>query len=328
LKLTNCINITGAGLEPLRGSSTIEQIDLSLVGSHESPRLRPHPPISREFVLPILDSIIEREGCSLRHLQFPSAWSEWGMVVYEQTLRRYNGILVNRGDSCVNCNAHLPPGDRRWIDIYDYEQKYTCYECLKCYCGFCMNNDDKFMRLDYCVNCKKMYCEDCVDLRWCCCCQNKFCVSCSPFTTCSGSGCNADICEECIASGYAHAKCCKCEARFCYAICEDEISAYCISCEKVCCNACHEEDWYLCKKDDCEKSFCGDCNEKKGIKDAIQICDGCNMSYCGDCRVYMCQEDEGNNNCARCVQLAGPLLLEENKTLRNEVSRLRLKTKS
>eukprot|EP00985_Skeletonema_marinoi_P001863 scaffold758_cov116-Skeletonema_marinoi.AAC.4 len=33
LKLTNCVNITGVGLEPLRGSLIIEQIDLSLVGS-------------------------------------------------------------------------------------------------------------------------------------------------------------------------------------------------------------------------------------------------------------------------------------------------------
>ncbi|KAK1740898.1 hypothetical protein QTG54_008150 [Skeletonema marinoi] len=33
LKLTNCVNIIGVGLEPLRGSLIIEQIDLSLVGS-------------------------------------------------------------------------------------------------------------------------------------------------------------------------------------------------------------------------------------------------------------------------------------------------------
>eukprot|EP00984_Skeletonema_dohrnii_P028173 scaffold18068_cov78-Skeletonema_dohrnii-CCMP3373.AAC.1 len=31
LKLANCIHIAGAGLEPLRGSAIIEQIDLSLV---------------------------------------------------------------------------------------------------------------------------------------------------------------------------------------------------------------------------------------------------------------------------------------------------------
>ena len=46
LRLTNCIKITGAGLRPLRGSTIIEQIDLSLVGDGENPRLDPEPPIS------------------------------------------------------------------------------------------------------------------------------------------------------------------------------------------------------------------------------------------------------------------------------------------
>eukprot|EP00985_Skeletonema_marinoi_P028517 scaffold25143_cov73-Skeletonema_marinoi.AAC.1 len=46
LWLTNCINITGVGLEPLRGSTIIQQIDLSLVCVHESCKLDPAPPIS------------------------------------------------------------------------------------------------------------------------------------------------------------------------------------------------------------------------------------------------------------------------------------------
>ena len=72
LKLTNCINITGVGLEPLRGSTTIEQIDLSLFYDRKHPDFCPAPLISCEFVLPILDSIIEREGSLLRHLHLPS----------------------------------------------------------------------------------------------------------------------------------------------------------------------------------------------------------------------------------------------------------------
>eukprot|EP00985_Skeletonema_marinoi_P006090 scaffold2644_cov78-Skeletonema_marinoi.AAC.3 len=136
LKLTNCINITGAGLEPLRGSTIIEQIDLSLVGKHQSPRLSSRPPISCDFVVPILDSIIEREGCSLRHLQFPSVWSEGGeRVQFEHFNGRYNEMLDNRGVGCVKCSARLPPENdtwienyeyRRWIDSYDYTQNYTC----------------------------------------------------------------------------------------------------------------------------------------------------------------------------------------------------------
>jgi len=69
LKLTNCANITDAGLDPLRGSSIIEQIHLSLFTEHQRPILYPEPPISCDIDLPILHSIIEREGCSLKHIQ-------------------------------------------------------------------------------------------------------------------------------------------------------------------------------------------------------------------------------------------------------------------
>ena len=43
LKLTNCINISGIGLKPLRRSMIIEQIDLSLTGEHQSPVLWSSP---------------------------------------------------------------------------------------------------------------------------------------------------------------------------------------------------------------------------------------------------------------------------------------------
>eukprot|EP00984_Skeletonema_dohrnii_P008417 scaffold3090_cov75-Skeletonema_dohrnii-CCMP3373.AAC.1 len=160
LKLTNCMHIKGAGLEPLRGSIKIEQIDLSLVGKHKSPNIRPEPSISREFVLPILDSIIEAEDCSLRHVQFPSAWSAWGMEDYEQILRRYNEMLVNHGISCLKCNVNLPPEDESWGCIRYGSQKYTCYECLKHYCEVCTDDDDGYM-LSYCRLCERRLCVDC-----------------------------------------------------------------------------------------------------------------------------------------------------------------------
>jgi hypothetical protein len=128
LKLTNCINITGAGLEPLRGSTTIEQIDLSLVGKHQSRKLKPDPPISCDHVLPILDSIIEREGCALQHLQFPSKWLDRMGIRYRngrqrelfdqfvQFLRRCNGMWDNRGGiSCLKCNSNSPTDNGSWI---------------------------------------------------------------------------------------------------------------------------------------------------------------------------------------------------------------------
>ena len=68
LKLTNCIGIAGAGLEPLRGSAVLEQIDLSLVGRNEKPDIEPRPSISESVVIPILDSIIDADGCSLKYI--------------------------------------------------------------------------------------------------------------------------------------------------------------------------------------------------------------------------------------------------------------------
>ena len=82
LKVTNCIGIIGAGLEPLRGSIVLKRIDLSLVGDHVNPTIDPEPPISVSAVVPILDSIINTEGNSLVHVQLPKKWREQRSIMY------------------------------------------------------------------------------------------------------------------------------------------------------------------------------------------------------------------------------------------------------
>ena len=63
LKLAGCVNITGVGLNTLRSSTSLEQIDLSLVGKHEPPWIEPEPLLSENLVIPILDvSLAEGEG--------------------------------------------------------------------------------------------------------------------------------------------------------------------------------------------------------------------------------------------------------------------------
>lgn len=75
LLLTNCLNITGSGLSSLRYSNSIEQIDMSLVKSHEKPELYPWNRIlSCDQVLPVLHDIIRHERNSLKHVQFPHIW--------------------------------------------------------------------------------------------------------------------------------------------------------------------------------------------------------------------------------------------------------------
>jgi hypothetical protein len=171
LSLANCINITGAGLEPLRGSTTIEQIDLSLVGKHEEPIVAQswhppktfrsfgepfEPPLSCEFVLPILISIIERGHLSsLEHLQFPRAWRTqhvWCGKYYSERftpdpafihfLTQYNHMLMNRGmSSCAQCSRNLPSSGyqlvgssigNEMISRFTFgNQNHTCSQCLR-----------------------------------------------------------------------------------------------------------------------------------------------------------------------------------------------------
>ena len=106
------------------------------------------------------------------------------------------------------------------------------------------------------------------------------------------------------------------------------LSTRCDSCKKNCCDDCEEEyeyDWPYCT--DCGDRFCDDCNEKKGT-DAIQICDGCDTSCCGDCRVSICKEEESNEKCGGCFQLAGPLLLEEVKKVQKENTEVKAENKT
>ncbi|KAL3804401.1 hypothetical protein HJC23_011329 [Cyclotella cryptica] len=142
LRLANCISITGAGLEPLRGSAIIEKIDLSLVGDHESPILDVEPSLSCDFVLPILDSIIERDGNALKYLQFPHAWQKERPVDpnFCRFISRYNAMFNSQNTiSCLECNTSLPEEDLYWIGPdedaqYFGTQNYTCYRCTKHFC--------------------------------------------------------------------------------------------------------------------------------------------------------------------------------------------------
>ena len=321
LKLANCTKITGTCLEPLRGSTMIEQIDLSLVGKNESPKLSPPPPISCEFVLPILDSIIEREGCSLRHLQFPFVWREDGYnavdknsVQFVQFLRRYNSTLLNRGVNlgvigCQKCNRNVVrENENHWIELSGHRfgsQHYTCCECLGYFCGVC--EDDGW--LEYCERCESRLCEDCQSTFYCTECQECYCVDCEDFIECSV--CNRCYrCKDCTSMDWGF--CCKCESHFCNDCWSG--GTHCDGCRNFCCDDCVQEyGWPSCNR--CEYyQFCDDCHEKQDIEKAIRICKSCDKYSCGRCRIWMLDKDEDSDDfCVGCVQIAGRLLLEKNK---------------
>jgi len=167
LKLAGCINITGGGLNVLRSSTVIQQVDLSLVGKHEVPLLDPEPILSEDIVIPILDSIIGRgRESSLQQMEFPKIWrrSERSARSTEmaQFFIRYDDYLTNQRYCCSKCEQVIDSDE--WVclggDEWHGTQNYTCSGCLKhfCYDDDCTGGDEE---ITWCQRCEKGYCKNC-----------------------------------------------------------------------------------------------------------------------------------------------------------------------
>eukprot|EP00984_Skeletonema_dohrnii_P019628 scaffold9436_cov73-Skeletonema_dohrnii-CCMP3373.AAC.2 len=255
LKLANCVNITGVGLEPLRGSIIIEQIDLSLVAHHKSPDLESAPQISCDHVLPILDSIIASEGCLLRYVQFTQVWLQEPSTDsdFHQFIQRYNQMWENRGAiSCLECNQSLPSGTttNQWIGTNPFSPDYgtqnnTCYDCFKHYCYDC--------ELNFCSTCRTDYCDDCTKMSDCQFCDDSHCNDCYKHAC---RECNEKICLDCV------------EREFhCYK-CEDCHEVFCLECSNFepgmsCCGQCNDRS-------------CDDCRFRK-FRHGEQDCKECEV---------------------------------------------------
>jgi len=213
LQLTGCTKITGHGLEPLRGSTVIESIDLGLSALEQSPTRHcwKEPEISETDVLPILDSIVATEDNALKFIMLPKKWRDAKTAELTQFLGRYNRLLVSREPVCEKCNADLTSAERRSMVVNDHDSKdfgiqsYCCNMCMKNYCYGCEKEYEEGGRwnkimvrkqlLTNCENCEKDYCGDCVPMDYCGKCKKQKCSSCAPVKGCDG--CGEDVCKTC-----------------------------------------------------------------------------------------------------------------------------------
>ena len=184
VKLTNCVNISGCGLEPLRNSIHLEQLDLGLVGLNESPNISPEPMISEAAVIPILHSIVETDGCSLSHLQFPKKWRLGQSRTLDHFLARYNSMMNSRNLVCsaeeMENGEFVPCGNRfrgeqhnrPWVNREGDHfgiNNYSCYRCRKHSCPDCSNHENEnlwsagtqFISDLVCEKCEQKCCTKC-----------------------------------------------------------------------------------------------------------------------------------------------------------------------
>jgi hypothetical protein len=186
LKLTNCSLIRGRGLEPLRGSTKLQLIDLSLLKHNSCVPCGPHTSFSAEEVIPILDSIIDRgQESTLKCIQYPYYWIDDDdnelVLAFHDRFRRH--LLEQHQHICMYCPAHAM-------------NSKSCYVCLKVviYCDGCHNEPD----IHGCYNCDKNHCLECVDLNLCQDCYGEFCSGCS--VTCEE--CGLWSCNSCISDHF------------------------------------------------------------------------------------------------------------------------------
>jgi hypothetical protein len=179
LYLGNCNRLNGTALEPLRGSTYLERLDLSCGGWCK---------ILQTVALPILDSIIDRQNHRLKHLQFPREWRRnievgddgretmrlagVGTGYFGDFLERYNETEHMQGIHCkkcgVNCHECLSPV--REDERFDGIQEFTCYDCLSHYCYSCKDEVESEFLLKFCDECEKWRCRNCEPMISCHCC--------------------------------------------------------------------------------------------------------------------------------------------------------------
>jgi len=291
LKLCGCVNIEGHGLNPLRGSVVLEQIDISFSGKYKQQDID-QSKIIQAAIVPILDSIISVNGCSLKYIQFPKKWryigthNAAGEIHPISGLRtRFNEYLHSRTSldlDCSKCNRRMT-NYREWLDGM-FENTIICYECLKPTCYNCDTEEASF-----CVHCRKKYCTDCIPVTECTSCDEEYCKGCMDMT-----------CDKCG-----------------YATCEDCLNT-CDGCNRTLCGACAKTRY--CEEKTCDKSHCDDCYNGKGY--SVKECGDCDTCLCNECKLIDAKVNV-NIVCHNCLSELFPLLVVENEKQKKEITQLR-----
>jgi hypothetical protein len=316
-KLKGCFNIVGHGLEPLRGSRVLEQLDLCSVGSKKSwhpsipksnsSRLESYfppllPLLSQEVVIPILDSIIDDERSVLRHLSFPKKWrlGQNAFSMLTQFLVKYHFTLNRReltcsikdcGSTCLHLFSSWVPRDGDWYGI----QRSSCYACKDQYC----EEHSEEMTPHVCESCESTYCMDCNPTRICDVCFRTTCQNCT----------NCDVCDIC-------------DRGLCDVCCD---TFYCEACDQVRCMEC--SPFRFCQQEGCYEHNCGECTSGDSgngypREHFVEYCPTCDATFCGEHLVLEKYLRGEESFCGDCNSRVSRILKETNEYVLSKLHEL------
>ncbi len=315
LHLGNCYRLNGTALEPLRGSTFLERLDLSLLGAIYDGdgnhfELFHQCNLSQTAVIPILNSIIDRQNHHLRHLQFPRDWRKnlvdkgymilvgVGSGYFADFLEKYNATEHQQGIHCKKCgaNCHECLSPVREDARFDGTQHFTCYDCLSHYCYSCKDEVENDFFLKFCDGCEKLRCRDCEPMVSCHCCTEGE----EDLARRNGSY-FCQLCSE-------EKKCPKCSHVFCQRCDDADLGLkVCTGCSKTGCDDCMGT--IFCEHDGCDMSLCTDCNFQGGSENPLL--DDCNTCFRFLCFKHRYEECKANfrstsmiaNGCLGCLSM-------------------------
>ena len=257
LKLTGCVGLKGKGLEPLRGSIVLREIDLKLSKmegletTYVLNLLSSMPPIA-----PVPVSFGNRHlGLSI--VKFPIANRDAGNY-YDRFREETRGWLVRFTFARQVCLSR---------------HKTCCDHCKEAMCDRWKGvEEDLFMvaRTDYCEACKKASCHgfansesECPIVEKCqfcmrqCCSDNKGCTKGNDINTCDE--CFLEACEDCIDWDY----CSTCDKYRCGRGGDcDKGGIFCIYCIDPVCEDCCIDGRVVTGKDGVWRALCRECKDQ------------------------------------------------------------------
>jgi len=290
LKLTGCVNIIGHGLRILLDAINLRQIDLSLVGRNESPVVVPEPALAQAVVLPILSSMVKSKHVDIKHIQMPKHWriveNNLGL---KQFFALYSKRLSKRCD-CSQCDERICRGGKRkkWMNENGL-QKFTCYQCMDCFCTRCVNSCE--CDVDLCGTCEKFLCDECGPVMTCSKCSEMACEDCKPIDFCEV--CSNVFCDDCVPTGW------------------------CDVCNRILCSECCPVSF--CDGEGCHKATCMDCATHT---QGVWWCNECEDTFCPDCRLNQYRKNR-DEFCMNCQGTLLHLVESENESLRRQLEELR-----
>jgi hypothetical protein len=303
LSIGCCNNIQGFGLEPLRGSQVIEELDLRKKYFQSTDGTG----LEDSFVVNLLGTMMPfarpthanyRSGMTSRLFtvrfnaqkkppltngvatasRIQECFYSYGQV--KKFLDSFDGSLKDRlwidRVPCSHCNEPLVEK----VPIEQFENNdasmLRCFECKSVSCG-----QKECPPIKRCQMCFSDLC--CVNIGTCELCRVPICRSCCDVDECQGP-CKrmiGDCCGLILECGVCKTKQCEdcTEMQFCY-MCEEyyccvEVSQCGLGYDCSFCSRCYPNP-NRCSR--CERTFCEDCDPEE-----LSLCDGCNKLVCIYC---------------------------------------------